>query len=203
MSRIPYPAPGSVPAGVQALLDARPPRNVFRMLAHAPALMPGLMELTGAILYRSKLEPLLRELVILRVGHLTGSSYEVQQHNKIAAAIGLSAEKIAGTARGADPKLYQGRELMVLRVTEQVVRNVKVEAALFSQAAKELGHELLMELLVIIGVYVMLANVLENGEVELEEGGGPSQQDVAKIFGDQSNKGDVPSRGDLPSRDKT
>ena len=188
MSRIPYPDPKTLPPAVQALLDARPPRNVFRMLAHAPALMPGLMELTGAILYRSKLEPVLRELVILRVGHLTGSSYEVQQHNKIAAAVGLSADKISGTARGADPKLYQGRELLVLRFTEQVVRNTKAEGPLFAQAARELGHELLMELLVIIGLYVMLAQVLENCEVELEEGGGPSQQDVAKIFGDQKGK---------------
>jgi 4-carboxymuconolactone decarboxylase len=185
MSRIPYPDPKDIPAEVQALLDARPPRNVFRMLAHTPALMPGLMELTGAILYRSKLEPVLRELVILRVGHLCRSSYEVQQHNKIAAAIGLSPEKIAGTARGADPKLYQGRELLVLRVTEQVIRNVKAEDALFAQAAKELGHELLMELLVVIGLYVMLAQVLENCEVALEEGGGPSQEDVSKIFGGQ------------------
>jgi hypothetical protein len=54
MERMPYPA--SVPAEVQALLDARPPRNVFRMMAHAPALMPGIMELTGAVLYRAKLE---------------------------------------------------------------------------------------------------------------------------------------------------
>lgn len=188
MSRIPYPDPKDVPAHVQALLDARPPRNVFRMLSHAPALMPGLMELTGAVLYRSKLEPVLRELVILRVGHLTGSSYEVQQHNRIAAAIGLAHDKIEGTARGADPKLYRGRELLVLRMTEQVVRNVKAEDALFAEAARELGHELLMELLVIIGLYVMLAQVLENAEVALEEGGGPSPQDVAKIFGGQKDR---------------
>jgi hypothetical protein len=42
-----------------------------------------------------------------------------------------------------------------------------------------------MELLVVIGLYVMLAQVLENAEVALEEGAGPSQDDVAKIFGAQ------------------
>jgi len=186
MARMPYPK--DVPAAVQALLDARPPRNVFRMMAHAPALMPGIMELTGAILYRAKLDPVLRELAILRVGHLCGSSYEVHQHRKISQAIGLAQPKIDGTARDADPKLYDARELVVLRMAEQVVRQVKADDALFAEALKVLGHELTMELLIVIGLYVMLAQVLENAGVALEEGGGPSQEDVTKIFGAQSRK---------------
>ena len=64
--------------------------------------MPGIMELTGAVLYRAKLDPVLRELVILRVGNLCGSSYEVGQHRKIAQAIGLAQAKIDGAARDAD-----------------------------------------------------------------------------------------------------
>jgi len=188
MNRMPYPDPKSVPAAVQALLDARPPRNVFRMMAHAPALMPGIMELTGAILYRAKLDPVLRELAILRVGNLCGSSYEVSQHQKISQAIGLAQAKIDGTAKDADPALYDARELVVLRLAEQVVRKVKADDALFAEARATLGDELTMELLIVIGLYVMLAQVLENAEVALEAGGGPSQQDVAKIFSGQAKK---------------
>jgi 4-carboxymuconolactone decarboxylase len=186
MNRLPYPGPGSVPAEVQALLDVRPPRNVFRMMAHAPALMPGIMELTGAILYRSKLDPLFRELAILRVGHLCGSSYEVHQHRKIAGAIGLSAEKIEATAQDADAALYDPREILVLRMAEQVVRQVKADDALFAATVAALGKEKTMELLIIIGLYVMLAQVLENAEVELEEGGGPAASDVNRLFSAQA-----------------
>jgi 4-carboxymuconolactone decarboxylase len=188
MNRMPYPGAGNVPPAVQALLDARPPRNVFRMMAHAPALMPGIMELTGAVLYRAKLDPILRELVILRVGHLCRSTYEVSQHRKIARAIGLSQEKIDGTSRDADPKLYAGSELLVLRMTEQVVRKVKADDDLFAATLAALGNELTMELLIVIGLYVMLAQVLENAEVGLEEGGGPAQQDVQKLFSSQAKK---------------
>jgi len=42
--------------------------------------------------------------------------------------------------------------------------------------------------MVIIGTYVMLAQVLETAEVELEAGGGPAQADVQKIFGGQGRK---------------
>ena len=106
MARLPYPDPEHLPAHVHQILAARPPRNVFRMLSHASAVMPGVMELTGAILYKSALEPALRELLVLRVGHLCGSSYEVHQHRKIAAAIGLPQDKIDATSRDADDTLY-------------------------------------------------------------------------------------------------
>jgi alkylhydroperoxidase family enzyme len=177
-----YPDPKNVPPTVQALLDARPPRNIFRMLAHAPALLPGIMELTGAMLYRAKLDPISRELAILRVGHLCGSSYEVHQHDKIARAVGLSPEKIAGTAHDAKPGLYDERELLVLRMAEQVVRKIKADDDLFAATVDAFGHEQTMELLIIIGSYVMLAQVLENAGVEPEAGGGPSQQDVQRIW---------------------
>lgn len=189
MTRMDYPDPNNVPPTVQAMLDARPPRNIFRMIAHAPALLPGIMELTGAILYKAKLHPLSRELAILRVGHLCGSSYEVHQHYKIARAVGLSPEKIAGTAHDADPGLYDARELLVLRMAEELVRKVKANDDLFAATVDAFGHEQTMELMIVIGSYVMLAQVLENAGVEPEAGGGPSQQDVQKIFGHQAKTG--------------
>ncbi len=73
-------------------------------------------------------------------------------------------------------------------MTEQVVRRVKADDELFAAATAALGHERTMELLVVIGLYVMLAQVLENAEVALEEGGGPSQQEVRRIFDSQVMK---------------
>ncbi len=185
MARLPYPDPEQLPPHVRQILVARPPRNVFRMLSHATAVMPGVMELTGAILYKSALEPALRELLILRVGHLCGSSYEVHQHRKIAAAVGLPQDKIDAASRDADGTLYDSRELLVLRLAEQVVRKVKADAALFAAVSAEFGNAQTVELIVIIGTYVMLAQVLENAEVEVEDGDGPAQDDVSKLFSHQ------------------
>ncbi len=179
MARLSYPDPEHLPVHVRQILDARPPRKVFRMLSHAPAVMPGVIELTGAILYKSALEPALRELLILRVGHLCGSSYEVHQHRKIAAAVGLPQDKIDATARDADGAPYAPRELLVLRLAEQVVRKVKADAALFAAVSAEFGNAQTVELIVLIGTYVMLAQVLENTEVDIEGGGGPAQDDVS------------------------
>ena len=67
-----------------------------------------------------------------------------------------------------------------------MVRRVKADPALFDAAVEAFGHEQAVEILVIIGTYVMLAEVLENTEVEVEEGGGPAQADVTRIFGGQA-----------------
>ena len=78
--------------------------------------------------------------------------------------------------------------MLLLRLTEQVVRKVKADGELFTAVVAEFGAEQAMELMVIIGTYVMLAQVLETAEVELEAGGGPAQADVQKIFGGQGRK---------------
>lgn len=188
MALLPYPDHDQLPANVRTILESRPPRNVFRMLSHAPALMPGLMELTRAILYGARLDPVSRELAILRVGHLCGSHYEVSQHRKIALACGLPQAKIDGTSADPDPALYDQRELLVLRMAQEMVRNVKAPPELLAATVASFGHEQAMELMVIIGTYVLLAQVLETAEVELEEGGGPDQKDVEKIFRSQAGK---------------
>lgn len=185
MTRMAYPDPTRIAPATQALLDARPPRNVFRMLAHAPALLPGVMELTGAILYKATLDPAARELAILRVGHLCGSAYEVHQHDKIGRAVGLAPEKIAGTARNADPALFDARELLVLRMAEQLVRNVRADDDLVAATLAAFGAEQTIELMITIGTYVMLAQVLENAGVEPEAGTGPAEHEVETLFGHQ------------------
>ncbi|MBV8031531.1 MAG: carboxymuconolactone decarboxylase family protein [Betaproteobacteria bacterium] len=185
MPRLPYPS--AVSPQVQELLDARPPRNVFRMLAHAEALMPGLMELTGAILYRAKLDPALRELAILRVGKLCGSAYEVEQHRKIAKAVGLSDEKVEGALHFSSQPIFTAKESLLLRFVDSVKRDVKAPDDLFSAVVEALGPEQTVELLILIGTYIMLAQVLENAGVELEGGTGPADADVARIFGKQKS----------------
>jgi len=189
LSSLPYPDPQSLSPETRLLLAARPARNVFQMLAHAPSTLPGVLELTRGILYDSRLAPTLRELAILRVGHLSSSSYEVHQHRKIAAAVGLDPARIDGTAFGAAVASnagYSEQELLVLTFVEQVVQQTRADPDLRDRIVQELGIEQTMELLVLIGTYVMLAQVLENTGVEIEDGLGPPATDVEQIFRRQS-----------------
>ena len=188
-SPLPYPNPKDLSPDTKLLLAARPPRNVFRMLAHSASTLPGVLELTRAILYDGKLAPTLRELAILRVGHLCGSAYEVHQHRKIAAAVGLDEARIDGTAVAAQEALEAGftdDEVLVLTFVEQVVHRTRADVELRDRVVAALGMEQTTELLVLVGTYQMLAQVLENTGVELEDGSGPPASEVAGIFGGQA-----------------
>lgn len=172
MARIPYPDPDALPEDVRQFFDRiRPKLNIYRMLPHAETSLYGFMKLGNALLFKADLDPILRELVILRVGYLSEADYEVHQHLVVAAHVGVPAEKIAATKEGPDSPVYSDLERAVLQFTDEVVRDVKASDAAFDAVAEHLSHREISELLMTIGFYMMVCRFLENLEVELEETG--------------------------------
>lgn len=171
MPRIPYFDLQQAPSAITDLLQSRPPLNIYRMIAHATTVAPGFLRLGGALLREAELDAGLRELAILRVGVLSRASYEVHQHKRIARRVGLSEEKIEALAQGPDAAVYAPLEKLVLRFTDDVVRNVKADEVLFKELLTQLGNRQIMELVLTIGFYMMVCRVLENFEVEIEPPG--------------------------------
>ncbi|OGI66929.1 MAG: carboxymuconolactone decarboxylase [Candidatus Muproteobacteria bacterium RBG_16_60_9] len=171
MPRIPYFDLAQAPAAITEPLGSRPPLNIYRMLAHATNAAPGFLKLGGALLRESELDPKLRELAILRVGILSGAGYEVHQHKRIAARVGIPADKIDAVATGPDAAVYTALEKLVLRFTDDVVRNVKAADALFRELLAQLNNRQMAELVLTIGFYMMVSRFLENFEVEIEPPG--------------------------------
>ena len=92
--KIPLPSDDQLPADIRETLANLPPVNVFRMMANAPASFHGFLQLAGSILMQSEFDARKREIAILRVAHLTGSSYEWTQHARLAGQIGVTQEEI-------------------------------------------------------------------------------------------------------------
>src|SRR6218665_2000966 len=103
MARIPYYDLSQAPESYTRLIAARPPLNLYRMLAHAGKTAAGFLAPGSALLREDTLDPTLRETAlrpklrefpILRTGILCGASYEVHQHRRVARRVGLSGDKI-------------------------------------------------------------------------------------------------------------
>ena len=171
MPRIPYFDLKKAPPAITELLSSRPPLNIYRMLPHAVAAAPAFLKLGGALLRESELDAKLRELAILRVGVLSGATYEVHQHKRVARSVGLLPEKIEAVTAGADAGVYTALEKMVLRFTDTVVRNVKAPEPMFQELLAELNQRQMAELVLTIGFYMMVCRFLENFEVEIEPPG--------------------------------
>lgn len=172
MARIPYYDLSKAPPELTEAIKDRLPLNIYRMIAHGGNTAIGFLALGRAILTKSEIDPKLRELVILRVGALSGASYEVFQHRRVAGKAGVSAEKIEAVltdiTKEVDSRLFNETELAILRFTDAVVRHVKAPERMFNDVAARLPHQQLIELLMTIGFYMLVSRLLENLEVEIE-----------------------------------
>ncbi|MGH6621294.1 MAG: carboxymuconolactone decarboxylase family protein [Alphaproteobacteria bacterium] len=172
MARIPYPDIEALPDDVRSFVGRiRPMLNIYRMLPHAETSLYGFMKLGNALLFKADLDPILRELVILRVGYLSDAKYEIHQHLVVARHVGVPDEKIKATEQGPDAEAFSDLERAILRFTDEVVKDVKASNAAYEAVAKHLSHREIAELLLTIGFYMMVSRFLENLEVEIEPEG--------------------------------
>ena len=172
MPRIPYPDPETFPPKLkefQARLD--PNVNIFRMLPWAETITEHWHRMGNAILQKGKLDPILREMAIIRVGHLCKAPYEITAHERIAGRLGMAPEKMAALRQGADAPVFTPLEGTILRFTDEVVRNTKASDAVFSELAGHISNRELCELVITIGYYQMTCAFLENFEIPIEEAG--------------------------------
>ena len=171
MARLPYADPDAAPERVRRALENVPPLNVFRMVANAETAFRPWLAFGGALLSSLELDPRVRELAILRVARLSGAEYEWVQHVPIALAVGASQEQIDAVDRGEiDDDSLGDAERAALRFTTEVVREVRAsDEALAALRAAGLSPREVVELLLVIGQYMLVARVAETAGIELDE----------------------------------
>src|SRR5690242_1932241 len=98
MARIQPVDPAQTNDKVREALEALPPLNIFRTLAHAETAFRPFLRFGGAVLGRMALDPLVRELAILTVAKEAEAQYEWIQHVAIAKAVGATDEQIDALA---------------------------------------------------------------------------------------------------------
>lgn len=170
MARLPYVDPDSAPDTVRETLSRLPvPLRVFRMMAHAETNFRSLVRFGADILGKQQLSARLRELAILRVATVSAARYEWVQHVPIAKAAGVSDQQIDALERGATTaSCFNAREQLVLRFTDELIRDVRVADATFAAVQAEFPPREIVELILAVGFYMMIARLLETTAVDLE-----------------------------------
>ena len=170
MARIPYPDLSKASPDTQEMIGRLPaPINVFSMLAHADTLVKPVMKLGGAILAKTKLDPLLRELALLHAVKLEGGDYEWVQHVPVALNFGATQVQIDALEKGDDgAACFSASEQAALKLTREVVVDVRAKPATLEAARKYYSDREIVELIVMAGFYIMLARLTETTGVENE-----------------------------------
>ena len=187
MARLPYVDPASASQPVRDALERVPPLNVFRMTANAETAFRPWLAFGGALLSSLQLDPRVRELVILRVGRLSDAEYEWVQHVPIALAVGAGEEQIAAVDRGdLDDSSLGELDRAALRFATEVVRDVRASDETFAALREHLSPREVVELLLVIGQYMLVARVARSTDIELDE---PPEQSVAESAGRGGSRG--------------
>lgn len=171
MARVPYPDPSSLQDDVRESLSKLAPLNIFRMLAGGQGLLRAFLKLGNYLLFKSKLDPILREVAIIRVGVLSKASYEVHQHERIGRDLGMSNALIKAMHTGpTDPVLSEMQRLVML-YTDDVVKNVRASDGTFKPLSEKLSLQEMQELTMTIGFYMMVSRFLETYDIDIEPAG--------------------------------
>ena len=171
MPRVPYPDPKTLSADTQAVLGRMPPLNIFRMLAGGEGLLKAFARMGNHLLFKSRLDPVLREIAIIRTGVLSKAGYEVHQHERIARSLGMGELLIQALHAGPDDPALDDLQRLVVRYTDDVVLNVRAGDYTFTPLAARLSLQEVQELTVTIGYYMMVSRFLETFDVDIELAG--------------------------------
>lgn len=169
----PLPLPEATEAGLRAgIPEGLAALNVFRTLLRRPPLAGSVSALLLTLLRGDRLDPRLRELVIMRVGWVTGSEYEWSQHWAIAPLFAVEPDDLLGVREWEAHAGFGPPERSVLAATDEVLRDGAVSDAAWEGCRRHVSAdpEVLLELVGVIGAWQMVAVLLRSLGVELDEG---------------------------------
>lgn len=170
MARMTYNDMSAVTPEMAKELAKRPAANIYRMLANGGSAATGFLQLGSALRFGGVLDPVARELVILRTGALCGADYEIYHHEAIAQDVGMADDKISAAIEdGANSPVFDAFEATLLRFVDEVVQDGKASEASYVALAGYYGAEELIETTLLIGYYMTASRFLQTFDVDLDE----------------------------------
>ena len=146
--------------------------NVFRTLLKHPRLAKVVNDLLLMLLFDGNCLPArLRELLIMRIGWVTGSNYEWTQHWRIAVDYGLTEAEVLAVRNWREADCFDSADQAVLAATDETLANGCIGSATWTACAQALASEAqLLELNGAIGAWRLISQLAKSVEIQLEEG---------------------------------
>lgn len=162
------------------VMEDREPIALYRALAHAPAVLRGYAALAMTLRYEAGVDQDLRELVILRIAHITGSDYEWAHHCALAEDAGLSQTQIRAVKEWESSTKFDARQRLVMGLADEVHARALTNG-MFDRVRSAFGDERAVELVVLAAFYETVARIVQGLGVEVE----PEYADYLGVDGDR------------------
>ena len=149
----------------------------YGVLLHSPELAARVASTGEYVRFDFDMPDILKEAVILATAREMSSQYVFTAHARLARQAGVSEETIDAIAQGTAPQGLSGDEELLVRYTQELLRDHKITDGTFNDAQSRFGSRSMLDLTVLIGHYLLVGQVMAAFDVELAPGMNPELPD--------------------------
>jgi 4-carboxymuconolactone decarboxylase len=137
----------------------------FNPILYSPEAGMGFLDFEAAEERSSSLDERVRQVVILSVGAVWRSAYEIYAHSAIARQAGLPEDTIRALRNGQPAKDLTGKEQLAQTYTLRLTSEHSVDASLYDRAQQEFGRQGLVDIALLIGRYLTICTLLNGFDI--------------------------------------
>lgn len=172
---VPYPKTDDLPPLLRDKLNIIPVRrNILLTITHSHGLAPHLLSLIGACFDGTQrgLPTLDWQLIVLRTATVLKAKYEYDVNLPVAEVYNMPQEKIDNIDCPSDSVHRSGqgpwtdRDRVLLRLVDEQLATYTNEEKTIQDGVKILGADMVVEVLIVIGVYGLLARLIKGLRVD-------------------------------------
>jgi 4-carboxymuconolactone decarboxylase len=153
----------------------------FAVYLHAPAYGLLAQKLGGHLRFHTSVPPRLSEFAILCTGQFWKAQYEWHAHAAIAAKQGVKDATIRDLQAGRAPKSAPRDEMAIYAFVKELYATRRARNASYARVHKFLGDAGMVELVGILGYYVLISMTLNVFRMPLPEGTALPFKEPAKL----------------------
>ena len=137
----------------------------FNPYLYSPELTRGFLQWMAADSKHTSLSKRVHEVVILTVGALWKSPFELYAHSAVARNVGVPEAAIQALTRGESPTELSEEEQLAHRFSRELVSTHRVSDALYREAEKSFGRTALVDMVYLVGMYLLTCALLNAFEI--------------------------------------
>jgi len=136
---------------------------------YSPKIAAAFSDLNGFLRYNGELSPRLTEVAILVATWEIEQQYEYSAHEPAALRFGAPQAVIDTIKYDREPEGLSPEETLIIKLGRQLMREHKVDSGVFAEAVERFGRKGVVELVTVMGDYVMVGMVLTTIDQHLPE----------------------------------
>jgi alkylhydroperoxidase family enzyme len=144
--------------------------NIFRTLMHRPKTAKAISDLLFSLLFDAELDDRLRELVIMRIGWVTGCDYEWTQHWTVAKDIyGCPEDELLAVRDWPSQDRFDETDRAVLGATDELLSTGALGDESWARCEAALGRNASVDLVTAVGTWNLVSTVARGLRIPLED----------------------------------